>query len=79
MWYLSDPSWPEPNLSLLGAALAQSGNAVPGTLESAWRQRIEEKLEAMDWRQVLADVRPFLENSHELDLLTLENLLGLLG
>ena len=79
MWYLSDPSWPEPNLSLLDAALAQSGNAVPDKPGSAWRQRIAERLEAMDWRQVLADVRPFLENSHELELLTLENLLGLLN
>jgi predicted nucleotidyltransferase component of viral defense system len=79
MWYLSDPGWPEPNLDLLEAALVQSGNAVQGTLGGSWRQMIAERLEAMDWRQVLADVRPFLENSHELDLLTRGNLLGLLG
>jgi len=78
MWYLSDPSWPEPNLDLLEAALVQSGNALPGKLESAWRHRIAERLQAMDWRQILADVQPFLENSYELELLTLENLLGLL-
>jgi predicted nucleotidyltransferase component of viral defense system len=79
MWYLSDPGWPEPNLRLLEAALVQSGNAVQGTLEGSWRQRIAQRLEAMDWHQVLADVRPFLENSHELELLTRGNLHGLLG
>jgi hypothetical protein len=77
--YLSEPGWPEPNLDLLEAALVQSGNAVQGVLDGSWRQRIAERLEAMDWHQVLADVRPFLENSHELDLLTRGNLLGLLG
>jgi hypothetical protein len=61
------------------AALVQSGNAVQGTLEGSWRQRIAEQLEAMEWNQVLADVRPFLENGHELELLTRGNLLGLLG
>ncbi len=78
MWYLSDPDWPEPNLPLLRAALAQGGTSVPADLERIWRLLIAERLQVMDWALVLADVRPFIENSHEIELLTRENLLSLL-
>ena len=27
LWYLSDPGWPSPNLTLLNRALAQTGGA----------------------------------------------------
>jgi hypothetical protein len=32
----------------------------------------------MDWERVVADVAPFLERPEEIDLLTRENVLGLL-
>ncbi|HCM28189.1 MAG: hypothetical protein A2Z99_12760 [Treponema sp. GWB1_62_6] len=78
MWYLSDPGWPQPNLPLLHAALVQSNHAIPADLEKTWRDLIAERLNAMDWPQVLADVRPFIENSQDLEFLTRENILDLL-
>lgn len=78
MWYLSDPEWPEPNLSLLGNALTQThwANSLPGP--ENWRAIIHKHLVQLDWKTALADVRPFLERPVEADLLTLENLARLL-
>jgi predicted nucleotidyltransferase component of viral defense system len=78
MWYLSDPTWPEPNLTLLNHALFQT--KWPGSLLSPenWRVLIYERLKSLDWKAALSDVRPFLEKPEEIDLLTLENLARLL-
>ncbi len=74
MWYLSDPSWPEPNLVLLSNALVQTGWAGPQTDLVNWRRLIYERLQTLDWKAALADVRPFLERPAEIELLTLANL-----
>lgn len=70
MWYLSDPDWPEPNLTLLRNALQQTGwdGEIPG--EENWRRILCQRLEGIDWQKSIADVRPFLERVDELDLLT---------
>jgi predicted nucleotidyltransferase component of viral defense system len=73
MWYLSDPGWPEPNLVLLNNALAQTGWAGPLLQAGNWREAIQNRLKAIDWKAAVADVRPFLERPAEIDLLTLEN------
>jgi hypothetical protein len=39
---------------------------------------IYKRLQTLDWKAALADVRPFLERSKEIELLTLENLARLL-
>lgn len=78
-WYLSDPDWPAPNLTLLNNALQQTGwDGVPLT-ESNWREMVRNRLERLVWDQVAADVRPFLDPSADLDLLTRENVLRVLG
>jgi len=79
MWYLSDPGWPGPNLTLLNSALRQT--CWPGTelMEDTWREAVRERLRALAWDQVAADVRPFLEPGADPGLLTLENLLRVLG
>ena len=74
MWYLSDPNWPEPNLDLLQNALIQTSWKGPQPTPENWRGLIFNRLKTMDWSAALADVRPFLERSGEIDLLTLENL-----
>ena len=78
VWYLSDPSWPEPNLALLGAALRQAGGerAEPGTDD--WKERVMARLTGIDWRAAAEDVRPFLERPAEVDLISVENLRRLL-
>jgi hypothetical protein len=78
MWYLSDPDWPEPNLDMLNSALTQTGWTEPMPTPDNWRKLVHDKLVTVDWQIALADVRPFLERSHEIELLTLNNLTKLL-
>ncbi len=79
LWYLSDPDWPAPNLILLNNGLEQTGWPNAPLTEATWRAAVRERLQAADWAQAVADVRPFLESSAEADLLTLENLARVLG
>ena len=48
------------------ASLQRSG---PPLREDTWRKEVQEKVQALDWAGIWADVRPFLESSDELDLL----------
>jgi len=77
-WYLSNRSWPEPNLELLNNALDQTGWQGGGITKENWRAAVQEKIEAMEWKRVIDDVTPFLEKEAELRLLTRENILHLL-
>ncbi len=79
MWYLSDPDWPEPNLTLLQNALRQTGwdGSVPN--DQNWRDVLCQRLRSVDWKKSVADVKPFLERSNEVALLTAENFEKLLG
>jgi hypothetical protein len=78
IWYLADRNWPDPNLSLLNAALQQTGwSGSDITLEN-WRGVLMKKLVSVDWENARADVLPFLEREQDVDLLTLENVSGLL-
>jgi len=78
IWYLSDRSWPEPNLELLNNALAQTRWQGPQVTAGNWRQLVGARVEVLDWKQVVADVEPFLERPADLALLTKENLSSLL-
>ncbi len=69
IWYLSDPEWPPPNLDLLNAALAQSGWTGEALGPQTWRGAIGQRLRELDWARVVADVRPFLEQQHDVDLI----------
>lgn len=79
LWYLGDPDWPAPNLTLLNNALRQTGWDGRPMTESNWREPVRNRLQTMAWDRVVADVRPFLEPRADLDLLTLENVLRVLG
>ena len=79
VWYLSDPDWPAPNLALLNAALRQTGWTGGELTARSWTGPVAERLEALDWKQATADVRPFLEEQDDLDLITSENALRLLA
>lgn len=61
LWYLSDPAWPAPNLTLLNNALQQTGWRAEPLTEDNWREMVQSRLETVNWEQVVADVRPFLE------------------
>lgn len=78
LWYLSDPAWPPPNLTLLNNALRQTGWPGPPLTETTWREAIRARLAEVNWRQAAADVRPFLETGAA-TLLTPDNLDRLLA
>jgi predicted nucleotidyltransferase component of viral defense system len=78
LWYLSDAQWPPPNLILLNNALQQTGWPGPELTAETWREVVRHRLHALNWEQVAADVRPFLEPSADVGLLTLDNLLRVL-
>ena len=79
IWYLSDRDWPPPNLSLLTAALMQSGWDGEELTPDSWRRAVGLRLEALDWSRAAADVAPFLERREDMELVTKENALGLLA
>jgi hypothetical protein len=74
LWYLSSPEWPAPNLDLLNQALAQTDWPGPDLAADNWRPAVDRRLAQLDWPKVRADVLPFLERTHEADLLTLDDL-----
>jgi hypothetical protein len=79
LWYLSDRSWPEPNLEYLNNALRQTGWPGPELTANNWKKEIAERLRALDWQKAVTDLRPFIERSQDLELMTLPNLEKLLG
>ncbi len=79
LWYLSDPDWPAPNLTMLNSALEQTGWSGAPLTETTWREAVRARLQQADWTRAAADVRPFLEPGADAALLTPEVLLGLLS
>ena len=79
LWYLSDPSWPQPNLVLLNNALVQTNWTGGEVNEANWREKVLDRLHRVDWNGIQTDVRPFVEPGFNLELLTLENLERVLG
>ena len=77
-WYLSDPGWPAPNLTLLNNALRQTGWTGPAATPDTWRELIADKLRSVDWQAARQDVTPFLERAEEVQLVTSDVLLPLL-
>ena len=78
LWFLSDPNWPPPNLILLNNALRQTDWPGEPLTETNWRDAVHRRLQAVQWDQIVSDVRPFLEPSADLALLTPENLMRVL-
>jgi predicted nucleotidyltransferase component of viral defense system len=78
IWYLSDRTWPAPNLELLNNALSQTDWRGPQVTVENWRQLVARRVEKLDFKQVVADVEPFLERPADGTLLTRENLASLL-
>lgn len=48
LWYLSDPGWPEPNLTLLKNALQQTGWEGPIPDAHNWRENLCQRLRNID-------------------------------
>jgi len=78
-WYLADRNWPEPNLTLLNAALSQMGWTGDEMTERTWRKALLDHLDALDWDQARADVAPFLERPEDLQYVSRSVIAGLLA
>jgi predicted nucleotidyltransferase component of viral defense system len=78
VWYLSDRSWPTPNLALLNATLTQTGWKGPAMTTSNWRDELRQRLGTLDWEGARADIRPFLERERDIALVSAETLGSLL-
>ena len=76
-WYLADPTWPAPNLTLLNNALRQTGWKSDALLPDTWRDAVARRLESVNWQQAVADVSPFLERSQDVALVSANVLPGL--
>ena len=74
LWYLSDPAWPAPNLSLLNNALVQTNWSGTMVTASNWRGLLKERLQGANFEALRQDVLPFLQDPGEIDLLTWEDL-----
>ncbi|NJL27262.1 MAG: nucleotidyl transferase AbiEii/AbiGii toxin family protein [Thermoanaerobaculia bacterium] len=79
VWYLSDRSWPMPNLELLRNALQQTGWVGEIPDEGNWRVLVAARLRQLEWARVRTDLEPFLEAPREIDLISLENALQVLA
>lgn len=60
-WYLSNPTWPAPNLVLLNNALQQTGWPGESVTQTNWKAAIHQRVEPVVWDHVMLDVEPFLE------------------
>lgn len=77
-WYLSDPSWPEPNINFLTGALLQTDWKGPEITKSNWTILVTKKLEDINWEKAVEDTRPFIEKPSDLKLLTKKNVINTL-
>jgi hypothetical protein len=77
-WYVSDPTWPEPNLELLNNALEQTGWSGPTVDQATWKPVTRERVASIDWEAAERDVGPFLEPGPATALFGRDNLLKLL-
>lgn len=78
VWYLSDRSWPGPNLVFLNNALAQTGWSGPTLTNHNWKEYLLGHLARVRWDRAREDAAPFLERESDRVLLTWENLQSLL-
>ena len=76
-WYLSDPDWPPPNLTLLNSALRQGDPAAVKLTTGTWRAAVARRLDEFRWDRLAADLRPFLEGSEV--MVRRADVVGLLG
>jgi predicted nucleotidyltransferase component of viral defense system len=78
LWYLSSPTWPAPNLTLLNNALQQTGWAGDPVTGENWRETVKQRLSVLDWETAVAEVRPFMMDPADVGTLTRENVYRLL-
>ncbi|MDD5482208.1 MAG: nucleotidyl transferase AbiEii/AbiGii toxin family protein [Kiritimatiellae bacterium] len=77
LWYRAQRPQPEPNLLLLQNALDQT-EGKSAFKSGQWKDLVRDKIGKLNINQVRQDIRPFLEEQRDVDLITKENLESLL-
>ncbi|MFH0795961.1 MAG: nucleotidyl transferase AbiEii/AbiGii toxin family protein [Candidatus Omnitrophota bacterium] len=77
-WYLADANWPAPNCVQLNNALCQTGWKGQDLTPDNWRAVLQRKLEGLSWERIMDDIRPFLESTSDIHLITKENMMRML-
>ena len=78
VWYLSDRTWPSPNLTLLNNALRQTGGKRATLSETNWTTAVRARLRSVKWDALARDVMPLLESPEDRAFLTRETVVRLL-
>lgn len=78
LWYLSDQTWPEPNIVLLNNALKQTSESNIQLTQDNWQLHVTKHIEQLEWNKVIADVKAFIEKQSDIQLLTKENVIKVL-
>ena len=78
MWYLNKFKDIEPNYIMLNNAMAQTSQNPTLINQGNWKTEIKRVLRTLDWVKVRNDVKRFLEDPAELELLTPETLINLI-
>ena len=78
VWYLSDRTWPAPNLVLLNNALRQTGGNKGAPTARSWRTAVRARVRSVEWGALARDVMPLLESPEDRAFLTRETALQLL-
>jgi predicted nucleotidyltransferase component of viral defense system len=79
IWYLTLPSKIEPNFTHLNNALVQTGWKEQPLTPQNWKMFIADYLKKLEWDSAINDVRDFLENPEDADLLDQNNVMRLLA
>jgi len=79
VWYLGAADWPEPNLIYLNNGLQQTGWKNEPLTTDSWRGALHARLVDADWSRVISDVRPFLADPREAELLVQNHVLALVA
>lgn len=79
VWYLSDPTWPEPNEELLLNACRQANRLDLVQNDRVWRDALAERLREAPWDHVLADAERFLERREDAWMLERDTVLSVLS
>jgi hypothetical protein len=77
LWYLGEHPGLQPNLTMLGNAIVQTGREA-SLVQPDWRGAVARRLEEIDWEAAKRDVSRFLEDARDVDLIDPETITGLL-
>ena len=78
-WYLTQPDWPEPNLTQLNAALAQSDWPGPELTPDNWRAMVRQRVADLDWEEnIIRDLQAFIIDPEILERVQKDTLLDML-